>query len=88
MGIWRRNSSQLSEAVRIAKVDMDKAQSCLEVAPMDNDLIRDAARATKAFWEVARCEEASLQQKSRVRWLELGDRNFAFFIVMCDLGRV
>lgn len=69
----------MGEAVWVAKANMDRAQSHLGVAPLDVDIAREVARATKAFWEVARCEETFLQQKSWVRWLELGDQNSAFF---------
>ena len=40
---------------------------------------RQAGLATEAFWTTVRLEEASLRQKFRIRWLELGDQNTAFF---------
>ncbi|KAA0047529.1 putative non-LTR retroelement reverse transcriptase [Cucumis melo var. makuwa] len=46
---------------------------------MSNVLSLQACLATKAFRIVVRLEEVSLRQKSKIRWLELGDQNTAFF---------
>ncbi|KAA0062888.1 non-LTR retroelement reverse transcriptase-like protein [Cucumis melo var. makuwa] len=74
-----RHIQSLNEEVHIAKENMDRAQREVEHNPMSDVLSRQVGLATEAFWTAVRLEEASLRQKSRIRWLELGDQNTAFF---------
>ncbi|KAL0561777.1 hypothetical protein IC582_002218 [Cucumis melo] len=74
-----RHIKSLSEEVRIAKEAMDIAQREVERNPLSDVLSRQASLATETFWTAVRLEEASLRQKSKVRWLNLGDQNTAFF---------
>ncbi|TYK26641.1 putative non-LTR retroelement reverse transcriptase [Cucumis melo var. makuwa] len=74
-----RHIQRLSEEVRIAKEGMDRAQREVERNPMSDVLSRQAGLATESFWTAVRLEEASLRQKSRIQWLNLGDQNTAFF---------
>ena len=46
---------------------------------MDNDLILKAKEAMKCFLNAARIEEDIARQKSRIQWLEAGDRNSRYF---------
>ncbi|KAL0541431.1 hypothetical protein IC582_021476 [Cucumis melo] len=74
-----RHIQRLSEEVRIAKEGMDRAQREVKRNPMSDVLSRQAGLATESFWTAVRLEEASLRQKSRIQWLNLGDQNTAFF---------
>ncbi|TYK28312.1 uncharacterized protein E5676_scaffold600G001370 [Cucumis melo var. makuwa] len=74
-----RHIQSLSEEVRNAKEAMDRAQREVKRNPMSDVLSRQAGLATEAFWTTVRLEEASLHQKFRIRWLELGNQNTAFF---------
>ena len=58
---------------------MDRAQREVERNLMFEVLSHQAGFATKAFWTAIKLEEASLRQKSRIRWLKLGDRNTDLF---------
>ncbi|TYK18951.1 uncharacterized protein E5676_scaffold418G00380 [Cucumis melo var. makuwa] len=78
-GRFGRHIKSLNEKVRIAKLAMDIAQRKVERNPMSDVLSRQASLATETFWTAVRLEEASLRQKSRIRWLKLGDQNTAFF---------
>ncbi|XP_050938810.1 uncharacterized protein LOC127148657 [Cucumis melo] len=68
-----RHIQSLSKEVRIAKEAMDRTQRDVERNPMSDVLSRQASLATETFWTAVRLEEASLRQKSRIRWLKLGD---------------
>ncbi|KAA0059752.1 F17F8.5 [Cucumis melo var. makuwa] len=46
---------------------------------MSDVLSHQAGLATETFWTAVRLEKASLRQKSRIRWLKLGDQNTTFF---------
>ncbi|KAA0059841.1 reverse transcriptase [Cucumis melo var. makuwa] len=74
-----RHIQSLSEEVHIAKEAMDRAQRDVERNSMSDVLSRQASLATETFWTAVRLEEASLRQKSRIRWLKLGDQNTTFF---------
>ncbi|TYK23421.1 uncharacterized protein E5676_scaffold605G00020 [Cucumis melo var. makuwa] len=81
LGVWhgRWHIQSLSEEVRNTKEAMDTAQREVECNPMLDVLSRQVGLATEAFWTAVRLEEASLRQKSRIRWLQLGDQNTTFF---------
>ncbi|GAB2217645.1 hypothetical protein Droror1_Dr00000848 [Drosera rotundifolia] len=75
----REEFSDLSERVERARRDLLRAQDDLLSGvgdPGRGGLERDAA---VRFSTLARMEESMLRQKARIRWLELGDRNTAFF---------
>ncbi|XP_016902060.1 uncharacterized protein LOC103496880 [Cucumis melo] len=74
-----RHIHNLSKEVHNAKEAMDRAQREVERNSMSDVLSRQTGLATETFWTAVRLEEASLRQKSRIRWLELGDQNTAFF---------
>ncbi|XP_038885762.1 uncharacterized protein LOC120076053 [Benincasa hispida] len=74
--VWRR-SEDVSHMV--AKQIMEATQAELERDSVFESMCSEVARATEVFWLVARLEEASLRQKAKVRWLELGDMNTTFF---------
>ncbi|XP_038895804.1 uncharacterized protein LOC120083970 [Benincasa hispida] len=71
--------SVLADEVRAARKVMEAAQVAVERNPDSESVCAEAAWTTEVFWSVARLEEASLWQKAKVRWLELGDINTAFF---------
>ncbi|KAA0049769.1 non-LTR retroelement reverse transcriptase-like protein [Cucumis melo var. makuwa] len=68
-----RHIKSLSEEMRIAKEAMDIAQREVERNPMSDVLSRQASLATETFWTAVRLEEASLRQKSRIRWVSSHD---------------
>ncbi|GAB2236365.1 hypothetical protein Drorol1_Dr00028268, partial [Drosera rotundifolia] len=75
----REEVSDLSERVKRARRDLLRAQDDLLSRvgdPGRGGLERDAA---VWFSTLARMVESMLRQKARIRWLELGDRNTAFF---------
>ncbi|GAB2272053.1 hypothetical protein Dimus_038968 [Dionaea muscipula] len=85
----REEFSDLSKRVERARQDLLRAQGVLLSGVGDiqsGSVERDAAMR---FRSLARMEESMLRQKARVRWLELGDRNTAFFFssVRCRQNR-
>ena len=69
----------INDDVRLAKDTMDRAQREMETNPLSEEASNHASLATVNFWKTVRVEEAAMRQKSRIRWLKLGDQNTSFF---------
>ena len=62
-----------------AREELMGCQKMLDIHP-SNALLKDQEKnLLKNFLEAIRIEEEVLRQKSRVQWLDAGDRNTAFF---------
>ena len=46
---------------------------------MNESLYREEVIAVKEYSDLSRAEESFLRQKSRIQWLNLGDKNSKFF---------
>ena len=62
-----------------AREDLYNCQKALDKSPSDYHLKDLEKSLHKDFLESIRIEEEILKQKSRVQWLEAGDKNTAFF---------
>ncbi|GAB2238229.1 hypothetical protein Droror1_Dr00016131 [Drosera rotundifolia] len=75
----REEFSDLSERVERARRDLLRAQDDFLSGVGDSGRCGLERDAVVRFSTLARMEESMLRQKARIRWLELGDRNTAFF---------
>ncbi|XP_022876956.1 uncharacterized protein LOC111395190 [Olea europaea var. sylvestris] len=75
----KEHFSKLPTRVTQARTDIEHVQCLIQHSPLDSSLHREEARLQKEFCELSRAEEGFLRQKSRVKWLNLGDQNTAFF---------
>ncbi|KAJ6295751.1 hypothetical protein OIU78_023729 [Salix suchowensis] len=74
-----RNTSQISKRVEEAKRNWDEAQILLDRNPSSMDKRDDERRCAGIYNRLSMDEEAFFKQKSRIQYMELGDRNTAFF---------
>ncbi|KAJ6374220.1 hypothetical protein OIU78_029846 [Salix suchowensis] len=75
----KNNTSRISERVATTSTAWNLAQINLDKDPNNEDLQDREHRAACLFASLSRDEEAILKQKSRVQWLQLGDKNTCFF---------
>ncbi|KAF9663050.1 hypothetical protein SADUNF_Sadunf18G0117900 [Salix dunnii] len=73
------NTSHITTRVTEAKIAWNAAQLALDRDPSNKDLLEVERRAAGFFASTSHDEEAMLKQKSRVQWLQLGDKNTGFF---------
>ncbi|XP_022158199.1 uncharacterized protein LOC111024737 [Momordica charantia] len=69
----------IQKGVQEARARMLATQALLLSVPSSIGAQEEERVATRDFWDWAVMEEASLRQKSQVRWLSLGDQNSTFF---------
>ncbi|XP_022857391.1 uncharacterized protein LOC111378428 [Olea europaea var. sylvestris] len=75
----KEHFSELPTRVTQARIDIEHVQCLIQQSPLDSSLHREEARLQKKLYELSRAEEGFLRQKARVKWLNLGDQNTAFF---------
>ncbi|XP_022849839.1 uncharacterized protein LOC111371920 [Olea europaea var. sylvestris] len=75
----KEHFSELPTRVTQAQIDIEHVQCLIQQSPLDSSLHREEARLQKKLCELSRAEEGFLRQKARVKWLNLGDQNTAFF---------
>ncbi|KAB5512522.1 hypothetical protein DKX38_029550 [Salix brachista] len=75
----KHNTSHISTRVFDAKKAWDIAQNSLDSNPTNAGLKEAERRTAAAFARLIHEEEAILKQRSRIQWLQLGDKNTAFF---------
>ncbi|KAL5861831.1 hypothetical protein ACOSQ4_003127 [Xanthoceras sorbifolium] len=71
--------SNLSSRVQQAKHDLESVQWDIQRRPTNVSLHEEESRLVKLYGDLSRDEESFLRQKSRVQWINLGDRNSKFF---------
>lgn len=57
---------------------MESLQRQVQLDPLDENLHRAPASAVKEYSDLSRAPESFDRQKSRVQWLNLGDKNSQF----------
>ncbi|KAB5569041.1 hypothetical protein DKX38_002834 [Salix brachista] len=75
----KHNTSHISTRVSDAKKAWDIAQNSLDNNPTNACLKEEERRTAVAFAMLSHEEEAILEQRSRIQWLQLGDKNTVFF---------
>ena len=71
--------SNISDRVKDAKEQMDKAQQELHTAPEIQTLRMRERDAVCNYTATVRAEESFFKQKARIQWLSLGDQNTSYF---------
>ncbi|GJS41229.1 hypothetical protein Tco_0566272 [Tanacetum coccineum] len=69
----------LHDRVNKLRLELDVVQKALDSCPMDQNLRDEEAIYLHAFNEAKLDEERFLKQKAKIKWLEAGDSNSAYF---------
>ncbi|XP_043721016.1 uncharacterized protein LOC122668529 [Telopea speciosissima] len=77
---WNKEGiGEVFKNVKDAELDLGRIQHHLSLDPLDDSLAILEKEAKGKLWAALQMEERFLKEKSRVRWLELGDGNNNFF---------
>jgi len=71
--------SNISDRVKDAKNEMDKAQQALHTAHENPTLCIQERDVVCKYASTVRAEESFFKQKARIQWLSLGDQNTSYF---------
>ena len=81
------NYSDISNRVMNVKQDLEKIQQELDKNPSDGNLQRKEKELCIIYTDLMKMEESEARQKSRVQWLDLGDKNSSFFFKCINNNR-
>jgi len=71
--------SNISNRVKDAKDEMDKAQQAMHTTHGNTTLCMRERDVVRNYASTVRAEESFFKQKARIQWLRLGDQNTSFF---------
>ncbi|GKG41848.1 hypothetical protein Tco_0473599, partial [Tanacetum coccineum] len=69
----------LHDNVKCLRVKLNRVQSDLDAGPFNSILCEEEAVYVLAFNEAFIMQESFLKQKSKIKWLMVGDSNSAYF---------
>ncbi|GKC41751.1 hypothetical protein Tco_1059473 [Tanacetum coccineum] len=73
------NQGNIHDRVNCLRHELDEVQKALDLNPMDTTLHDEEAVYVQAFNEAKLDEERFLKQKSKIKWLKVGDSNSYYF---------
>ncbi|XP_043717559.1 uncharacterized protein LOC122665471 [Telopea speciosissima] len=77
---WNKEDfGDVFHSVKVAEEELSRIQADISLNPMDDSLIILEREAKGKLWSALQMEERVLKEKSRVKWLQLGDGNNSFF---------
>jgi len=82
----REHFSRLPTRVKLAKHELEVVQMRIQRQPLNASLHEEEAHLVKLHGDLSRDEENFLRQKSRVHWINLGDRHSKFFFRSMQQG--
>lgn len=77
---WRGHSgSRLEARVKTLEAELQEVMGMLELEGASEELLSQRRAVLSGLWDGYKAEESKWQQKARVKWLQSGDKNTAFF---------
>ncbi|XVE94527.1 hypothetical protein REPUB_Repub02eG0016400 [Reevesia pubescens] len=85
---WQKQFCNMDQnGIKRLELEIDKMELDLQHNSDDQVLLRNIMEKKSDLWTACKIEEKSWQQKSRLMWLQEGDRNTKFFQLMATNRR-
>ena len=75
----KKQFSNITDRVRVAKEELNNVQVLIQQGGGSNDIRKQEMECKLKYVSLCKDEETFYRQKSRVKWLQKGDKNSAYF---------